>query len=92
MRAQDIVFALVIVALWYLSAFYIAAPHEVHNLLLGGLGMTHEQHHILGIGLFIISLMVVILWVAMSIDESDMKVSESTTSSQSLEASTRVAK
>jgi hypothetical protein len=76
MRGRDVIFAIVIIVLWYFSAFYIAAPHDVHNMLFGGFGLTHDQHHILGVGLFIISLMVILVWIAGTSDESDQKVSK----------------
>ena len=69
MRAKDIAFIIVIAALWYFSAFYIAAPHDIHNELFNGFGMTHEQHHLLGILLLVVSLIVVLIWALMSTEE-----------------------
>ena len=69
MSRGSIIFAIVLIILWYLSAFYIAAPHDIHNMLFGGFGMTHEQHHELGIVLFIASLVVILVWVLSQKDE-----------------------
>lgn len=69
MSRGTIIFAIVLIILWYFSAFYIAAPHDVHNMLFGGFGMTHEQHHELGVALFIASLIVVLVWVVLQKDE-----------------------
>ena len=69
MSRKDIIFAIVLIILWYFSAFYIAAPHDIHNMLFGGFGMTHTQHHELGVALFIVSLAVVLVWVLTQKDE-----------------------
>ena len=76
MSRGNIIFAIVLAILWYFSAFYIAAPHDIHNMLFGGFGMTHEQHHELGIALFIASLVVILVWVLTQKDEKPaLKVS-----------------
>ncbi len=62
MRASTVLFVIVIIIMWYFSAFYIAAPHEVHNMLFGGFGLTHPQHQLLGVMIFIASLVVISIW------------------------------
>ncbi len=62
MRGTNVIFGIVVVILWYLAAFYIAAPHEVHNMIAGGFGMTHQQHQLLGVLLFVVSLLVIMIW------------------------------
>lgn len=76
MRLKDVIFVIVTAVLWYFSIFYIAAPHDVHNMLFGGFGMTHEQHHVLGFLLFMISLVIIAFWASTIKDESDAKEPE----------------
>ena len=75
MRLLTIIVAIAVVALWYLSLFYIAAPHEIHNMLAGGFGMTHAQHQILGVFLFMVSLVIITLWALTSKDTSEAEAS-----------------
>lgn len=76
MRLKDVIFVIVTAILWYFSIFYIAAPHDVHNMFFGGFGMTHEQHHVLGFLLFMISLVIIGFWASTIKDESDTKDQE----------------
>ncbi len=75
MRRISVLFTIVVALLWYLSIFYIAAPHDVHNQLFGGFGLTHEQHQILGVVLFMISLIVITAWAVVSKDKSESESS-----------------
>ena len=70
MKGRDIIFGIIVVILWYLSLFYLVAPHDVHNMLFGGFGMTHQQHHLLGVLLFVVSLLIIMIWAVTGTSET----------------------
>ena len=85
MRGSSILIGVVVAILWYFSVFYIAAPHDVHNMLFGGFGMTHLEHQVLGLMLFMISLLIITIW-AVSTDEGQ-STKKATTSTSPLPSS-----
>jgi len=72
MKPISVVFAIIVLVLWLGSATYIAAPDNVKSMLPSP-PMGNIPTSFLGVLLFLLSIVVIVLWVGLVPDSTDEK-------------------
>jgi hypothetical protein len=78
MRAVSVIIGIIVILLWLLSATYIAAPASVLNLF-PTLPLGAVPVRFLGVVFFLLSLVLIFLWAAITKDAPEEVIPSATT-------------
>ncbi len=73
MRIASLLIGIVVLVLWFVSLSLIAAPQSVQNQLLGPVHLSLVQHQILGVVLFMASMLLIVIWAVSTPDVEEQE-------------------